>query len=259
MKVISVNNLYKEYHTGIVGFKSLLKDIEGFIFKLFKKKDPNSILTINKRKNKKRILAIKNCSFDLKKGEILGLLGKNGSGKSTLLKIISNVTKPTSGEVKIKGQVSSLLEVGAAFNSELTGLENIYLYASIFKIKKKEIEKKIIKILNFSEISDEYLNTPIKRYSSGMYLKLAMSVAFFIDAEIIILDEVLSVGDEGFRRKCINKIFELKRNKKTIIFVSHNLDMVRKVCERVLVLEKGAIIKDDKAKNAINFYLNNII
>jgi lipopolysaccharide transport system ATP-binding protein len=259
MRVISVNNLYKEYHTGIVGFKSLLKDIEGFIFKLFKKKDPNSILTINKRKNKKRVLAINNCSFDLKKGEILGLLGKNGSGKSTLLKIISNVTKPTSGEVKIKGQVSSLLEVGAAFNSELTGLENIYLYASIFKIKKKEIEKKLIKILNFAEISDEYLNTPIKRYSSGMYLKLAMSVAFFIDAEIVILDEVLSVGDEGFRRKCINKIFELKKNKKTIIFVSHNLDMVRKVCDRVLVLEKGTIIKDDKAKNAINFYLNNII
>ena len=258
MKVISVNNLYKEYHTGIVGFKSLLKDIESFIFKLFKKKDPNSILTINKRKNKKRVLAIKNCSFDLKKGEILGLLGKNGSGKSTLLKIISNVTKPTSGEVKIKGQVSSLLEVGAAFNSELTGLENIYLYASIFKIKKEEIEKKLIKILNFAEISDEYLNTPIKRYSSGMYLKLAMSVAFFIDAEIVILDEVLSVGDEGFRRKCINKIFELKRNKKTIIFVSHNLDMVRKVCDRVLVLENGTIIKDDKANKAINFYLKSI-
>jgi lipopolysaccharide transport system ATP-binding protein len=214
MKVISVNNLYKEYHTGIVGFKSLLKDIESFIFKLLKKKDPNSILTINKRKNKKRVLAIKNCSFELKKGEILGLLGKNGSGKSTLLKIISNVTKPTSGEVRIKGQVSSLLEVGAAFNSELTGLENIYLYASIFKIKKNEIKKKLSKILNFAEISDEYLNTPIKRYSSGMYLKLAMSVAFFIDAEIVILDEVLSVGDEGFRRKCINKIFELKKNKK---------------------------------------------
>lgn len=259
MKVISVNNLYKEYHTGIVGFKSLLKDIEGFIFKLFKKKDPNSILTKNKRTNKKRVLAINNCSFDLKKGEILGLLGKNGSGKSTLLKIISNVTKPTSGEVKINGQVSSLLEVGAAFNSELTGLENIYLYASIFKIKKKEIEKKLIKILNFAEISDEYLNTPIKRYSSGMYLRLAMSVAFFIDAEIVILDEVLSVGDEGFRRKCINKIFELKRNKKTIIFVSHNLDMVRKVCNRVLILENGTIIKDDKATNAINFYLKNII
>jgi len=259
MKVISVNNLYKEYHTGIVGFKSLLKDIEGFIFKLFKKKDPNSILTINKRKNKKRVLAIKNCSFELKKGEILGLLGKNGSGKSTLLKIISNVTKPTSGEVRIKGQVSSLLEVGAAFNSELTGLENIYLYASIFKIKKNEIKKKLSKILNFAEISDEYLNTPIKRYSSGMYLKLAMSVAFFIDAEIVILDEVLSVGDEGFRRKCINKIFELKKNKKTIIFVSHNLDMVRKVCDRVLVLEKGTIIKDEKTNKAINFYLNNII
>jgi lipopolysaccharide transport system ATP-binding protein len=259
MKVISVNNLYKEYHTGIVGFKSLLKDIESFIFKLLKKKDPNSILTINKRKNKKRVLAIKNCSFELKKGEILGLLGKNGSGKSTLLKIISNVTKPTSGEVRIKGQVSSLLEVGAAFNSELTGLENIYLYASIFKIKKNEIKKKLSKILNFAEISDEYLNTPIKRYSSGMYLKLAMSVAFFIDAEIVILDEVLSVGDEGFRRKCINKIFELKKNKKTIIFVSHNLDMVRKVCDRVLVLEKGTIIKDEKTNKAINFYLNNII
>ena len=259
MKVISVNNLYKEYHTGIVGFKSLLKDIESFIFKLFKKKDPNSILTINKRKNKKRVLAIKNCSFELKKGEILGLLGKNGSGKSTLLKIISNVTKPTSGEVRIKGQVSSLLEVGAAFNSELTGLENIYLYASIFKIKKNEIKKKLSKMLNFAEISDEYLNTPIKRYSSGMYLKLAMSVAFFIDAEIVILDEVLSVGDEGFRRKCINKIFELKKNKKTIIFVSHNLDMVRKVCDRVLVLEKGTIIKDEKTNKAINFYLNNII
>ena len=259
MKVISVNNLYKEYHTGIVGFKSLLKDIESFIFKLFKKKDPNSILTINKRTNKKRVLAIKNCSFELKKGEILGLLGKNGSGKSTLLKIISNVTKPTSGEVRIKGQVSSLLEVGAAFNSELTGLENIYLYASIFKIKKNEIKKKLSKMLNFAEISDEYLNTPIKRYSSGMYLKLAMSVAFFIDAEIVILDEVLSVGDEGFRRKCINKIFELKKNKKTIIFVSHNLDMVRKVCDRVLVLEKGTIIKDEKTNKAINFYLNNII
>jgi lipopolysaccharide transport system ATP-binding protein len=259
MRVISVNNLYKEYHTGIVGFKSLLKDIEGVIFKLFKKKDPNSILTINKRKNKKRILAIKDCNFELKKGEILGLVGKNGSGKSTLLKIISNVTKPTSGEVKIKGRVSSLLEVGAAFNSELTGLENIYLYASIFKIKKKEIEKKISKILNFAEISDEYLNTPIKRYSSGMYLKLAMASSFFIEADIFILDEVLSVGDEGFRRKCIKKIFELKRKKKTIIFVSHNLDIVRKVCDRVLIMNNGIILRDDNAFNAINFYLKKII
>lgn len=258
MKVISVNNLYKEYHTGIVGFKSLLKDIESFIFKLFKKKDPNSILTINKRKNKKRVLAIKNCSFDLKKGEILGLLGKNGSGKSTLLKIISNVTKPTSGEVKIKGQVSSLLEIGAAFNSELTGLENIYLYASIFKIKKEEIEKKLIEILNFAEISDEYLNTPIKKYSSGMYLRLAMSVAFFVETEIVILDEVLSVGDEIFRSKCINKIFELKKKKKTIIFVSHNLDMIKKICDRVLVLNNGVIIKDGTASKSINFYLKNI-
>ena len=259
MKVISVNNLYKEYQTGIIGFKSLLKDTESFIFKLLKKKDPNSILTINKRKNKKRLLAIKNFNFELKKGEILGLLGKNGSGKSTLLKIISNVTKPTSGEVRIKGKVSSLLEVGAAFNSELTGLENIYLYASIFKIKKKEIDNKLREILDFAEISEEYLNTPIKRYSSGMYLRLAMSVAFLIDSDIVILDEVLSVGDESFRRKCIKKIFELKKNKKTIVFVSHNLNMIKKICDRVLVLENGKIIKDDKAINAINFYLKNII
>jgi lipopolysaccharide transport system ATP-binding protein len=259
MKVISVNNLYKEYHTGVVGFKSLLKDIESFIFKLFKKKDPNSALTINNRKKKRRILAINNCSFDLKKGEILGLLGKNGCGKTTLLKIISNVTKPTSGEVKIRGKVSSFLEVGAAFNSELTGIENIYLYASIFKIGKNEIKKKLSKILDFAEISDDLLNTPIKRYSSGMYLKLAMASSFFVEADILILDEVLSVGDENFRRKCINKIFELKRKNKTVIFVSHNLDMVRKVCDRVLVMNNGIIIRDENVSNAINFYLKKIV
>ena len=137
MKLISASNLYKEYQIGMIGVKSLLTDIESFIFQLLKKKDPNSILTINGRKNKKKFLAIKNCSFDLESGEILGFLGKNGSGKSTILKIISNVTKPTAGEIKIRGRVSSLLEVGAAFDGELTGLENIHLYASIFRMKKK--------------------------------------------------------------------------------------------------------------------------
>ena len=187
-------------------------------------------------------LGIKRINFVVQQGEVLGLIGKNGAGKSTLLKIISRITLPTTGRISGNGRIASLLEVGTGFHGELTGRENIYLNGHIMGMKKKEIDRKFDEIIEFSGVS-RFLDTPVKRYSSGMYVRLAFAVAAHLDPEILVIDEVLAVGDAEFQQKCMAKIKSISEEEgKTILFVSHNIQTIRNICNRALVLDKGKIV-----------------
>jgi lipopolysaccharide transport system ATP-binding protein len=198
--------------------------------------------------------ALKNVSFDVKKGEVLGIIGTNGAGKSTLLKVLSRITIPTSGRVQMRGRISSLLEVGTGFHPELTGRENVYLNGTILGMKKKEIDKLFDKIVAFSGV-DKFLDTPVKRYSSGMRVRLAFSVAAHLEPEILIIDEVLAVGDVGFQQKCIGKMQEVGKSGKTVLFVSHNMSAITRMCERVILLDAGRKIFDGPTQEVISKYL----
>lgn len=199
--------------------------------------------------------ALRDISFDVKKGEILGIIGKNGAGKSTLLKILSRITEPTGGRAVIKGNVSSLLEVGTGFHPELTGRENIYLNGTILGMSKSEIDRKLDEIVSFSEI-EKFIDTPIKRYSSGMAVRLAFSVAAHLEPEILIVDEVLAVGDMEFQKKCLGKIEDVvEKQKRTVLFVSHNISSVLRICKRAILLDKGLMVADDEVNKVANMYL----
>lgn len=192
----------------------------------------------------KEFTALSNISFEIKKGETIGIIGKNGAGKSTLLKLIAGVTSPTKGEVIIDGKVAPLIELGAGFHHELTGYENIFLNGAILGLHKKEIEIVVDKIIEFSELKD-FIRTPIKRYSSGMYMRLAFAIAIHVDATIMLIDEVLSVGDAEFQRKCLQYLKKVKQEKnKAIVFVSHSEQSVKNFCERVILLDHGRILAD---------------
>lgn len=201
------------------------------------------------------IWALKNISFQVKKGEVLGIIGRNGAGKTTLLKILSRITEPTEGEVRITGRVGSLLEVGAGFHSELTGRENIYLSGAILGMKKAEIDKKFDDMVAFAEI-EKFLNTPVKRYSSGMYMRLAFAVAVHLDPEILLVDEVLAVGDAVFQTKCLAKMSEITRQGRTVLFVSHNLSAISSICKTGLLIEAGKISFTGQAREAVSLYLD---
>ena len=208
-----------------------------------------------KQKTIEQVHALEKVSFSIKKGESIGIIGKNGAGKSTLLKLIAKVSSPTSGEVEVFGRVAPLIELGAGFHAELTGIENIYLNGVIMGLKESFIKEKINEIIAFSEIK-EYIDTAVKYYSSGMYMRLAFSVAIFVDPEILLIDEIFAVGDENFQRKCMKKMEKFKKNKTTVIFVSHDLKTVAKFCERVIYLEKGNIKYDGNVRAGIEKYLN---
>jgi lipopolysaccharide transport system ATP-binding protein len=197
--------------------------------------------------------ALKNVSFEVKQGEVVGIIGRNGAGKSTLLKILSRITKPTSGKALINGRVGSLLEVGTGFHPELTGRENIYLNGAILGMRKKEIERKFDEIVTFAE-TEKFLDTPVKRYSSGMYVRLGFSVAAHLELEILIVDEVLAVGDDAFQKKCLEKINKMVEEGRTVLFVSHNLAAVHSLCARAVVLEDGKIKFEGNAAEAICRY-----
>jgi lipopolysaccharide transport system ATP-binding protein len=199
--------------------------------------------------------ALRNVNLQIEQGDVVGIIGRNGAGKSTLLKVLSHITEPTSGRVVLRGRMASLLEVGTGFHPELTGRENIYLNGAILGMKKQEIRSKFDEIVAFSEI-DQFLDTPVKRYSSGMYVRLAFAVAAHLNPEILVVDEVLAVGDFAFQRKCLGKMTEVSRNGRTILFVSHNMAAVENLCTRGVVLEHGQVVFDGTSGEAIQQYLH---
>lgn len=201
--------------------------------------------------------ALKDVSFEVQEGDRVGLIGKNGAGKSTLLKLISRVTYPSHGKIGINGRVSSLLEVGTGFHPELSGRENIYLNGAVLGMKRSEIRRKFDEIVEFSG-TEQFLDTPIKRYSSGMYVRLAFSVAAFLDSEILILDEVLAVGDAAFQKKCLDKMDEISRGGRTILFVGHNLSVLETLCNRGIYLSEGKLVYDGPSAEAIRQYVNDV-
>ena len=202
--------------------------------------------------------ALRDVSFEVKHGEVVGIIGRNGAGKSTLLKILSRITKPTEGQVKINGGVGSLLEVGTGFHPELTGRENIYLNGAILGMKRVDIARKFDEIVAFAEI-ERFLDTPVKRYSSGMYVRLAFAVAVHLEPEILIVDEVLAVGDSQFQKKCFQKMREIGRGGRTILFVSHNMSAIRSICNRGVILERGRIMEKGEINDVVDSYLGRAV
>ena len=197
---------------------------------------------------------IKGISFDVKKGEAVALIGKNGCGKSTTLKMLTKILRPDTGNIEMNGRVSSLIELGAGFHPDMTGRENVYINASIFGLKKKEIDERLEDIIRFSEL-EEFIDQPVRTYSSGMYMRLAFSVAINVDAEILLIDEILAVGDQHFQDKCFKKLEELSKSDKTIVIVSHSLDSIRRLCNRAVWINEGKIAMDDKCDKVVDAYL----
>lgn len=206
-----------------------------------------------KKKTLELVHALKNINLKIKKGESLGIIGKNGAGKSTLLKLIAGVSQPTKGKIKVTGRVVPLIELGAGFHPELTGRENIFLNGVILGLSEKEIKAKMKEIINFSEI-EKFIDTPVKFYSSGMYMRLAFSISVFVEPEILLVDEILAVGDTYFQKKCLDKMIEFKKRGVTIVFVSHNLEAIKNFCSRAVYLKEGKIIFDDQPEKTIAYY-----
>ena len=235
--VIKIKNLYKDFI--IYGDKAnTLKE---------------RIIRFNKS-NKECFHVLKNINLNIKKGETVALIGVNGSGKSTLLKLITKIIYPTKGNITVNGKLTSLLELGAGFHQDFSGRENIYFNASIFGLTKKEIDKRIDDIIEFSELG-EFIDSPVRTYSSGMYMRLAFSVAINVDADILLIDEILAVGDKRFQDKCLNKMLELKREGKTMVFVSHSIDSVKFLCDRAVWLSNGKIKMDGKTSDVLDEYI----
>lgn len=207
----------------------------------------------NERNVRNTFWALKDASFDIRRGENVGIIGLNGAGKSTLLKLLSRITVPTTGSIRIKGRLGALLEVGTGFHAELTGRENVFLYGSILGMSRKEVEAKFDAIIDFSEIG-EFIDTPVKRYSSGMYVRLAFAVAAHLDPDILLLDEVLAVGDFAFQRKCMNFAKQLQHKGATILFVSHNMFSIKTMCQRVIYLKKGQVVFDGPTAEGLKMY-----
>ncbi len=257
--VIKIENLSKQYRLGLVGTGSLGHDINRWWAKLRGKPDP--YLKIGEANDRTQqgdseyVWALKDINFEVKLGEVLGIIGRNGAGKSTLLKILSRVTAPTTGNVKVKGRIASLLEVGTGFHPELTGRENIYLNGAINGMTKVEVTKKLDEIVDFSGC-ERYVDTPVKRYSSGMLVRLGFSVAAHLDSEILIVDEVLAVGDAEFQKKCLGKMKDAAGIGRTVLFVSHNMNALRSLCERAILIENGKQSLNGEPHFVIESYLS---
>jgi lipopolysaccharide transport system ATP-binding protein len=259
--VIKVEHLSKAYQIGQIGTGTLSRDIERFwTTRVRGKEDPFlKIGETNDRSVKGTsdiVWSLRDINFEVNQGDAVGIIGKNGAGKSTLLKILSRVTGPTTGQIKVKGRIASLLEVGTGFHPELTGRENIFLNGAILGMRKREIARKLDEIIDFSGV-ERYIDTPVKRYSSGMYVRLAFAVAAHLESEILIVDEVLAVGDAEFQKKCLGKMGDISKGEgRTLLFVSHNMAAVRNLCNRGIVLENGMVVIDDQSDAAISGYLN---
>ena len=253
---VKVENVYKEYRLGAIGGATLKGEIQSKLAKLRKKEDPNLKIGEKAHEKNERFMAVNDMSFDVKKGERLGIIGHNGAGKSTILKLICRVTTPTKGNVYLNGRITSMLEVGTGFHPELTGRENVYLNGAILGMSKAEIDKKFDEIVAFSEVG-QFINTPVKRYSSGMKVKLAFAVASHLDSEIMIMDEVLAVGDMAFQKKCLERMRQVADEEgRTILYVSHNMQTIRTLCNRCIVLDHGTVVFDGDVEKAINIYMN---
>lgn len=258
LKAIIAENLSKAYQLGEISTGTLSRDLERWVAKIRGKEDP--FLTIgetNDRATKGQgdiVWSLKDINFEIEQGQAVGIIGRNGAGKSTLLKLLSRVTAPTTGNIKVKGRIASLLEVGTGFHPELTGRENIFLNGAILGMRKKEIKRKFDEIVEFSGV-ERYIDTPVKRYSSGMYVRLAFAVAAHLESEILIVDEVLAVGDAEFQKKCLGKMGEVSKGEgRTILFVSHNMAAVKQLCNRGIVLKNGQLAFEGSQNQSVNFY-----
>lgn len=244
---IQVENLTKEYRLGVINHGTLRQDLQSWFARMRGQDDPNSLVTTTPSRHtvqsssaNGRFLALDDISFEVGQGEVLGIIGRNGAGKSTLLKIMSRITTPTQGTIRLKGRVASLLEVGTGFHPELTGRENVYLNGAILGMSKSEIKRKFDEIVAFAEV-DAFIDTPVKRYSSGMYVRLAFAVAAHLEPEILIIDEVLAVGDALFQKKCLNKMENVGREGRTVLFVSHNMGAIHSLTQKCAYLENGKL------------------
>jgi lipopolysaccharide transport system ATP-binding protein len=260
--VIKVENLSKQYRigareAGYRTFREILVDSAKAPFqkiaRLFNRQLSNVI-----RQSEETIWALRNVSFEVKRGEVVGIIGRNGAGKSTLLKILSKITEPTEGRVELRGRIGSLLEVGTGFHPELTGHENVYLYGAILGMNRWEITRKFDEIIAFAEL-EKFIDTPVKRYSSGMYMRLAFAVAAHLEPEILLVDEVLAVGDAAFQKKCLGKMGEVSKEGRTVLFVSHNMGAIQSLCGTAFQLEKGYIASSGEAHSVVSAYLHSLI
>lgn len=259
--VIKGEGISKQYKLGTVGISSLTDDLQRLAARLRGKEDP--FLKVGEENARDKALdskasqyvwALRDVNFEINRGEVVGIIGKNGAGKSTLLKILSRVTEPTSGSLKYKGRLASLLEVGTGFHPDLSGRDNVFLNGAILGMKRHEIARKFDEIVEFSGVA-RYIDTPVKRYSSGMYVRLAFAVAAHLDPEILVIDEVLAVGDQEFQNKCVDKMRSVASQGNTVIFVSHSLPTVKSFCNRGIFMRNGAIVKQGNINEVINAYL----
>jgi homopolymeric O-antigen transport system ATP-binding protein len=254
--VISVENLSKRYRLGVIGTGSFDGDIKRWWAQ--KRGIPDPILKIGEADPRNRtgeiIWALKDINFFVHEGEAVGIIGHNGAGKSTLFKVLSQVTAPTKGEVRIKGNIASLLEVGTGFHPDLTGRENIFMNGAIMGMRRDEIRRKLDEIVDFSGV-EKYIDTPVKRYSSGMYVRLAFAVAAHLDPDILVVDEVLAVGDAAFQRKCLNKMGDVGKEGRTVLFISHVMSSIIRLCQRAILLDGGSILHDGPSPSVVSAYL----
>lgn len=257
--VIKVENLSKQYRLGEIGTGSIAHDLNRWWYLVRGKEDPYLKVGENNDRTTKGgsdyVWALRNIDFEVKQGEVLGVIGRNGAGKSTLLKILSKTTTPTVGNVKIKGRIASLLEVGTGFHPELSGRENIFLNGAIMGMSKKEIKSKFDEIVDFAGVT-RYVDTPVKRYSSGMYVRLAFAVAAHLEPEILIVDEVLAVGDAEFQKKCLGKMKDVSENDgRAVLFVSHNMGVISNLCHRAILLHNGKVADSGEVNEVVNYYI----
>jgi lipopolysaccharide transport system ATP-binding protein len=254
--VIEIEDLWKEYNLGVIGHDTLMRDLQSWWARVRGRPDPNSLLSSSESDNSERsFLALREINLSINEGDVVGIIGKNGAGKSTLLKILSRVTSPTRGTIRVRGRLASLLEVGTGFHPELTGRENVYLNGAILGMTRADVSKHFDEIIAFSGV-EKFVDTPVKRYSSGMYVRLAFAVAAHLEPEILIVDEVLAVGDADFQRKCIGKMQDVRSSGRTILFVSHNMASIRALCSRGILLESGRMVfSSDSIEDTVMRYL----
>lgn len=255
LPVIQVTGLKKQYTLGQIGGGTLTHDLQSWWARLRGREDPNTIIGTDTRLFGQTFMALNGVDLTVYQGEALGIIGRNGAGKSTLLKLLSRITAPTEGEIRLRGRLASMLEVGTGFNTEMTGRENIYMNGAILGMTKAEVDRKLEQIVAFSECGD-FIDTPVKRYSSGMFVKLAFAVAAHLDSEIMVMDEVLAVGDMKFQQKCLGKMGDVANQEgRTVLYVSHNMSTIRQLCTRCIVLDQGRVIFDGDVEKAIAIYM----